>query len=82
MLLVVRFVLMLGNANSASGVVATIYGITDPLVRPFIGVFPRDRGFQAGGPSFPASGCWEVTYRLDGRDDLRFVLKVSGPAKR
>ena len=35
-----------------------------------------DRGFQAGGVSFPTVGCWEVTYTLDGRDDLRFVLRV------
>lgn len=35
-----------------------------------------DRGFQAGGVTFPEPGCWEVTYTLDGRDELRFVLKV------
>ena len=35
-----------------------------------------DRGFQAGGVSFPEAGCWEVTYRLDGHDELRFALTV------
>jgi hypothetical protein len=33
-------------------------------------------GFQAGGPGFPNVGCWEVTYLLAGRDELRFVLRV------
>jgi hypothetical protein len=35
-----------------------------------------NQGFQAGGPSFPNTGCWEVSYWLDGRDELRFVLRV------
>jgi len=35
-----------------------------------------EQGFQAGGPDFPNRGCWEVTYRLAGGDDLRFVLRV------
>jgi hypothetical protein len=33
-------------------------------------------GFQAGGPSFPNTGCWEVTYVLAERDELRFVVRV------
>jgi len=33
-------------------------------------------GFAAGGPAFPTVGCWEVTYTLDGRDPLSFVLLV------
>jgi hypothetical protein len=36
-----------------------------------------DIGFAAGGPEFPTVGCWEVTYTLDGRDPLRFVLRVT-----
>lgn len=35
-----------------------------------------DDGFQAGGPAFPHTGCWEVTYLLAGKDELRFVLRV------
>lgn len=35
-----------------------------------------EEGFQAGGPGFPTTGCWEVTYLLAGRDELRFVLRV------
>ena len=35
-----------------------------------------DVGFAAGGPAFPTVGCWEVTYTLDGRDPLSFVLRV------
>ena len=35
-----------------------------------------DIGFAAGGPAFPTVGCWEVIYTLDGRDPLRFVLRL------
>jgi len=35
-----------------------------------------DLGFQAGGPSFPTRGCWEVTYELNEKDPLRFVVRV------
>ncbi|MBI4521094.1 MAG: hypothetical protein HY701_09670 [Gemmatimonadetes bacterium] len=36
-----------------------------------------DLGFQAGGPTLPTTGCWEVTYMLDdGRDSLRFIIRV------
>ena len=35
-----------------------------------------DIGFQSGGPTFPATGCWEVTYLLNGSDPLRFVVRV------
>ena len=35
-----------------------------------------DVGFQAGGPGFPNVGCWEVSYWLAGRDELRFILRV------
>lgn len=35
-----------------------------------------DIGFAAGGPGFPTTGCWEVTYTLNGHDPLRFVLRV------
>jgi hypothetical protein len=33
-----------------------------------------DIGFQAAGVGFPESGCWEVTYTLNDRYPLRFVL--------
>ena len=35
-----------------------------------------DIGFAAAGPDFPAQGCWEVTYTLDGAFPLRFVVRV------
>ncbi|MGH2377469.1 MAG: hypothetical protein ACRDGT_03260 [Candidatus Limnocylindria bacterium] len=35
-----------------------------------------DSGFQPGGVDLPTAGCWEVTYALDGANDLRFVLKA------
>lgn len=33
-----------------------------------------DRGFQPGGVDVPTDGCWEVTYRLNGADDLTFTV--------
>lgn len=33
-----------------------------------------DVGFQPGGVDLPSAGCWEVTYQINGRDDLKFVL--------
>ncbi len=43
-LVFVRFILKLGDANPANGVVATIDAITEPLVGPFIGTFSVPRG--------------------------------------
>lgn len=37
---------------------------------------PAEIGFQAGGPGFPETGCWEVTYTLDDQYPLRFTLRV------
>lgn len=33
-------------------------------------------GFQASGVNFSGPGCWEVTYQLNGGNDLKFVLKA------
>lgn len=40
-LVVIRFLMKLGNANSANAVIAALYGVTEPLVRPFFGIFPQ-----------------------------------------
>ena len=40
-LLLIRFIMKLGNANSANGVIAALYGVTEPLVHPFYGIFPQ-----------------------------------------
>jgi hypothetical protein len=40
-LLLVRFVLKLLSANSANAIVAGLYAISEPLVRPFYGIFPQ-----------------------------------------
>ena len=46
--LLFRFLLKLFGANSEQPLVATLYGVTDPLVRPFEGIFaiPRDSQFD------------------------------------
>jgi hypothetical protein len=33
-----------------------------------------DVGFQPGGVDLPTAGCWEVTYQINGSDDLKFIL--------
>lgn len=43
-LLLTRFALLLLGANAAQGLVAFVYGITDPLVRPFQGIFGQPEG--------------------------------------
>lgn len=43
-LLVIRFILKLGGALETHPLVAAVYGLTEPLVRPFQGIFPQPQG--------------------------------------
>jgi len=43
-LLLFRFGFKLAGANAAQPLVAGLYGLTEPLVRPFQGIFPEPRG--------------------------------------
>ena len=43
-LLLLRFVLKLFGANANQPLVSGLYGITEPLVRPFQGIFPEPAG--------------------------------------
>jgi len=43
-MLLIRFVLKLAGANPNQPLVAGLYGITEPLVRPFQGIFPEPAG--------------------------------------
>jgi uncharacterized protein YggT (Ycf19 family) len=43
-LLLVRFTFKLFGANAAQGFVSAIYGITEPLVAPFRGIFSQPEG--------------------------------------
>jgi len=47
-LLLVRFLLKLSGANQSQPFVAALFGVTDPLVRPFQGIFaiPADSAFD------------------------------------
>lgn len=45
-LLLVRFAFKLFGANAEQGIAAAIYGITDPLVAPFRGIFSQPEGTQ------------------------------------
>lgn len=42
-LLLLRFTLKLGGANAGQPLVAGLYAFTEPLVRPFQGIFPEPR---------------------------------------
>jgi YggT family protein len=43
-LLLLRFVLKLTGANAQQALVSALYGVTEPLVRPFQGIFPEPAG--------------------------------------
>ena len=43
-LLLLRFILKLFGANAQQPLVSGLYGITEPLVRPFQGIFPEPSG--------------------------------------
>jgi uncharacterized protein YggT (Ycf19 family) len=43
-LLLLRFVFKLTGANSDQALVRALYGATEPLVRPFQGIFPEPQG--------------------------------------
>jgi uncharacterized protein YggT (Ycf19 family) len=43
-LLLLRFVFKIAGANSNQPLVAALYGITEPLARPFQGIFPEPQG--------------------------------------
>jgi uncharacterized protein YggT (Ycf19 family) len=43
-LLLLRFAFKLAGANSNQALIAALYGATEPLVRPFQGIFPEPQG--------------------------------------
>jgi len=43
-LLLLRFVFKIAGANANQPLVAALYGITEPLIRPFQGIFPEPQG--------------------------------------
>ncbi len=43
-LLLLRFVFKIAGANANQALVAALYGVTDPLTRPFQGIFPEPQG--------------------------------------
>ncbi len=53
-LLLIRFIMKIGNANAANQVIAALYGVTEPLVRPFFGIFPQTAGAQFEIPALLA----------------------------
>ena len=45
-LLLIRFIMKLGGANTTNSVISALYAVTEPLVRPFYGIFPQPGGGQ------------------------------------
>ncbi|HET9223728.1 MAG TPA: YggT family protein [Roseiflexaceae bacterium] len=78
-LLAIRFVLLLLGANEASGFVRLIYGLSQPFVLPFQGIF--------GVPSFEGSAIeWSslvaiVVYLLVAYGLARLIELVYAPAR-
>jgi uncharacterized protein YggT (Ycf19 family) len=44
-LLLLRFTLKIAGANANQPLVSALYGVTEPLTRPFQGIFPEPQGF-------------------------------------
>lgn len=44
-LLLLRFILKLTGANANQPLISALYGVTEPLCRPFQGIFPEPSGF-------------------------------------
>lgn len=59
-LLLARFALLLFGANASQPLVALVYGITGPLVRPFQGIF----GQPEGPPTFEVAALLAVLFFL------------------
>src|SRR5687768_3196948 len=59
-LLLVRFALKLFGANADQALVSFVYAITDPLVRPFQGIFAQ----PAGPPVFEIAAVLAVAFFL------------------
>lgn len=59
-LLLVRFVLLLFGANASQPLVSFVYGISDPLVRPFQGIFAQ----PAGPPTFEVAAVLAIVFFL------------------
>jgi uncharacterized protein YggT (Ycf19 family) len=53
-LLLFRFVLKLLGANAQQPLVEGLYGVTEPLVRPFQGIFPQPQGAAIDLPALLA----------------------------
>jgi uncharacterized protein YggT (Ycf19 family) len=43
-LLLARFIFKIAGANAQQPLIAALYGVTEPLVRPFQGIFPEPSG--------------------------------------
>ena len=43
-LLLLRFILKLAGANANQALISALYGVTEPLCRPFQGIFPEPAG--------------------------------------
>ena len=43
-LLLLRFIFKISGANSNQPLISALYGVTEPLVRPFQGIFPEPSG--------------------------------------
>jgi uncharacterized protein YggT (Ycf19 family) len=79
-LVAIRFVMKLLGASLASAFTGFLYGLTEPLVAPFRGIFPA--GGQSGYVFEPSSLVAIVIYALIGWGIVALIRIMSAPRMR
>ena len=76
-LLLLRFILRLAGANADQPLVSALYGVTEPLTRPFQGIFPT----PSGTPVFDVAALLAILFFfLLGAFIVALVRAIAGRA--
>ena len=76
-LLLLRFILRLAGANADQPLVSALYGVTEPLTRPFQGIFPT----PSGTPVFDVAALLAILFFfLLGAFIIALVRAIAGRA--
>ncbi|MFN2520949.1 MAG: YggT family protein [Candidatus Limnocylindria bacterium] len=76
-LLLLRFILRLAGANADQPLVSALYGVTEPLTRPFQGIFPT----PSGTPVFDVAALLAILFFfLVGAFIVALTRAISGRA--
>jgi uncharacterized protein YggT (Ycf19 family) len=75
-LLLARFIFKIAGANANQALVSALYGITEPLVRPFQGIFPE----LSGPPVFDVAALLAIVFLfLIGALIVALVRAITAP---